>query len=496
MDLLYIAYIHIRLLDLDKEIIMTKHLTLLLLIGFAFANIDTMWTKTYGGVGSDRGRNIHVLEDGSFLIIGETESYGNIDIWVIKTDYQGNQIWNRSLGGFNNDIGYDVIANDDNSYVILAETESYGNGNRDICLIKLNNEGDQQWIKTIGGAYYDVGYSFQKTMENGYIILGATITGPGNVGTDLWLVKTDADGNEMWSRTFGGEQNDGGSSIQQTFDGGFILLGSTASYGNGNFDMWLIKTDADGNEMWSRTFGGEQGDAGLSIQQTFDGGFILLGFTGSYGNGSYDMWLIKTDADGNEMWSQTFGGESQDFGHSVKEIYNGGYILTGTENGNLCLIQLSSEGITQAYELYGGNQYDQGFSVQQTPDNGYIITGSTESYGNGHRDVWLIRTGEILSVDGFNIPIKFKIHNNYPNPFNPITTLQYDLPEDALVNITIYDMMGSNVKNLVNKNQNSGYKSIKWNATNNQGEPVSAGVYLYKIQAGDFVDTKKMIFLK
>ena len=94
------------------------------------------------------------------------------------------------------------------------------------------------------------------------------------------------------------------------------------------------------------------------------------------------------------------------------------------------------------------------------------------------------------------IPSEYSISQNYPNPFNPITTLQYDLPEGSFVNVAIYDMLGNMVNTLVNANQSSGYKTVQWNATNNQGEPVSAGVYLYKIQAGDFVDTKKMILLK
>ena len=107
-----------------------------------------------------------------------------------------------------------------------------------------------------------------------------------------------------------------------------------------------------------------------------------------------------------------------------------------------------------------------------------------------------IDDGQQLSTHISHYPVKYELKNCYPNPFNPVTSLRYDLPEDAMVNITIYDMMGRVVSNLVNNQQYGGYKSVKWNATNNQGEPVSAGVYLYKIQAGDFVDTRKMILLK
>ena len=125
----------------------------------------------------------------------------------------------------------------------------------------------------------------------------------------------------------------------------------------------------------------------------------------------------------------------------------------------------------------------------------YTVQASDEEYTieTGGEFVFQNNT---LSVENDITPLSFRLHQNYPNPFNPATTVKYELPEDSFVDVTVYDMLGIVVNNLVKTNQSSGYKSIQWNATNNQGEPVSAGVYLYKIQAGDFVDTKKMILLK
>ncbi|MCW7071423.1 MAG: hypothetical protein OCU12_03690 [Methanophagales archaeon] len=150
---------------------------------------------------------------------------------------------------------------------------------------------------------------------------------------------------EEWSKTFGGSDYDFAMSVQQTTDGGYIIAGSTDSYGAGSYDFWLVKTDSDGNKEWDKTFGGSDYDWAESVQQTTDGGYIIAGFTRSYGAGDRDFWLVKTDANGNKEWDKTFGGSDYDFASSV----------------------------------------------QQTADGGYIIAGSTASYGAGDKDFWLVK---------------------------------------------------------------------------------------------------------
>jgi len=344
-------------------------------------NITEKWNRTFGGASDDYGYSVQQTADGGYILAGDTRSYGagDADIWLIKTDSKGNEQWSRTFGGTKADLldRGSVRQTSDGGYVITGYTYSYGAGDADVWLIKTDENGNEVWNRTFGGAGLDWGHSVQQTSDGGYIIAGYTWSyGAGS--DDVLLIKTDSEGNELWNRTFGGSYEDRGCSVQQTPDDGYIMAGST----NNRQDAWLIKTDSDGNEEWNTIFGGAAMDEGYSVNPAKDGGYIIAGYTGSYGADSADFWIIKTDAYGNEEWNATFGG-------------------TGLEK---C------------------------YSVEQTSDGGYIAAGYTNSFSAGYTDVWLIK---------LSVPIDLKVDEIEPYyDTNAPNTRYLNLKNEVKVKIT------------------------------------------------------------
>jgi len=360
---------------------------------------DEEWNKTFGGSNIDVGYCVQQTADGGYIISGYARSYGasGHNIWLIKTDYHGNELWNTTFGGSDDDEGETVQQTSDGGYIITGWTKSYGSGMKDLWLIKTDSTGIEQWNKLFGGANDDGGTFVQQTSDGGYIISGYTSSfGSGSV--DGWLIKTDANGNQQWTKTLGGTSSDGTWCVQQTSEGGYILTGWTFSSGPGYVgNVWLVKTDGSGNQQWSKAYGGDDADRGYHVQQTTDGGYIITGYTASVGAGLDDMLLIKTDATGTEQWTKTFGGTGRDYGNCVDQTTDGGYIIAGytlsfgAGGDDVWLVKTNSAGEKQWDETYGGTSSDVAYSVQQTTDTGYIVTGHTLSYGAGVHDVWLIK---------------------------------------------------------------------------------------------------------
>jgi hypothetical protein len=365
---------------------------------------DGTFMKTFGGKFADMGYSVQQTTDGGYIITGFTWSYGDIegDVLLIKTNKYGNKIWQRTFGEHGErDEGNCVQQTTDGGYIITGYTWTFDTENYDIniLLIKTNKYGNKIWHKTFGGMYYDIGNCVQQTSDGGYIITARTDSYGAGSG-DVWLIKTDNFGNMVWNRTFGGDKSDYGYSVQQTSDGGYIITGETHSYGAGKSNVWLIKTDSTGNKEWDKTFSWKDYDTSYCVQQTSDGGYIIAGRTSFFEIWETDVWLIKTDSTGNKEWDKFFGGIENDTVRCVWETNDGGYILTGWTDsfgdldGDVWVIKTDTNGNKTWDRTFGGTGWDRGYCIQQTSDDGYIISGEKSIIAYSNCDVWLIKTDE------------------------------------------------------------------------------------------------------
>ena len=347
----------------------------------------------------DVGHSVQQTSDDGYIIAGYTWTPNNSrDVYLIKTDPEGKEQWNTTFGETSNDAAYSVQQTSDDGYIIVGYTYSYGKGLSDVYLIKTDPEGKEQWNTTFGGVFNDVGHSVQQTKDGGYIIAGYTWSMSDDC--DAYLIKANPEGKEQWSKIFGGSSDDRVYSVQQTEDGGYIIAGSTMSFGEGENDVFVIKTDSGGNQEWNTTFGGPYYDRAYSVRQTEDGGYVITGSTMSFGEGENDVFIIKTDSGGNEKCNTTFGGSCDDRAYSVRQTEDGMYVIAGSTKSfsskrmDVYIIKTGSEGILSWNKTIGGGlSSDAGRSVQQTSDGGYIITGWTNSFDAIGKDVYLIKTG-------------------------------------------------------------------------------------------------------
>lgn len=358
------------------------------------------WIKTYGGTQWDEPYSVIQTSDGGHAVAGCSNSSGagDFDFWLVKIDSAGNHLWNKTYGGTGEDCAYSVVQVGGGGYAIAGYTYSYGAGTptySNFWLVMTDSAGNHLWNKTCGGTKDDYAYSIVQTGDGGYAIAGTTYSY--GVGfSDFWLVKTDAGGNVQWNQTYGGANADEAYTVVQTGDGGYALAGYTVSFGL-NGDFWLVKTDASGNKLWSTPCGGSSYEYCMSMVQTGDGGYAMVGYTGSSGAGSDDFWLVKTDSSGNMQWNRTYGGVDRDFANSVVHTVDGGYALAGSTfsfgsgEEDFWMVKTDSAGNQQWNKTWGGASYDYSWFVMLTREGGYLVGGSTGSFGEGSSDFMLVK---------------------------------------------------------------------------------------------------------
>ncbi|UCE65796.1 MAG: hypothetical protein JSU85_13170 [Candidatus Zixiibacteriota bacterium] len=371
---------------------MRKNITILwilavsspILISISFAQApDTAWTRVYGEFIDEIASSIHQTSDNGYIISGYSgEGILNhpYDILLIKTDFNGDTVWAKSYGGVLEEVGYSAIQTSDGKYVIAGYTNSFGAGGRDLFIVKADENGDTLWTRTYGGADNDEGYSVIETADSAYLIAGYTASfGAGF--NDVYLIKIDINGDTLWTKTTGDSLRQEGRSIAATSDGGYIITGLTGAIST---DVYLIKVDENGDTLWTRSYDSILRDAGNYVQQTSDGGYIIAATScGTTPDDPCSGYLIKTDRLGDTLWTSPSisGGLA-----GVLETVSGEFLATG---GNydprqvpvvieLAVVKVDLNGETLWTEIFEGAI---GKSLALTNDGGFIIAGDHIIYG-------------------------------------------------------------------------------------------------------------------
>jgi len=293
--------------------------------------------KAIGGPASEEGKSLIQTSDGGYAIAGTTKSFGvgSGDVYIVKLDANGNLQWTKTIGGKNWEEGHSLIQTSDGGYAIAGTTTSFGAGGTDVYVVKLDANGNLQWTKTIGGKNWEEGLALIQTSDGGYAIAGATPSfGAGE--KDVYVVKLDANGNLQWTKTIGGKNDDYGFSLIQTSDGGYAIAGYTKSFGAGGEDVYVVKLDAKGNLQWTKTIGAKNKyPSKLPLIQTSDGGYAIAGYTSSFGAGETDVYVIKLDKNGHACCavSQTSQvGSGGTLGSPTPSIGSGGTLTSPTSS--------------------------------------------------------------------------------------------------------------------------------------------------------------------
>lgn len=496
------------------------------------------WQKSFGGTQYDNACEAKQTPDGGYIVIGATKSSdGDVlnfhtsltanDIWVLKLNANGVIQWQKALGGYDDDIASDVQITTDGGYIIAGNSSSNDGdvtghhgaaGSPDAWIVKLDVNGNIEWEKSYGGTGAEFARSIIQTADKGYIFAGEANFNNGDVSGvhynnnyDCWIVKIDSAGTLQWQKCLGGSNSERAYSIMQASTGGYII-GAVAESNNGDlttnhggYDYWVIKSDSLGNIQWQKTYGGSGNELSCSVIETFDGGYLATGTTGSlngdvtgFHGGFYDGWVIKLTSSGITQWQKSLGGTFDDYLANGIQTVNKEYILGGFSSSNdgdvsgghgnsdYWLIKVDSLGSILWQKTYGGSDGDFGGFADQTNDGGFILSGSSRSsdgdvtgnnggQGGPSVDYWIVKLNSITGISEIGTNDNIAL---FPNPSRGKVTLN----SSSIINeIEITDLLGQVI-----------YKE-KTNSPGVSLEIEKGGVYFLNVKMRSEIITRKII---
>ena len=512
-----------------------------------------LWSFTFGGSDVDGLRGVTQKHDGSgFILVGYTRSYsssGDNDVWIIETDNSGHFIrqWNYGRTTMY-DNAYDIRPTSDGGYIIIGDSEKSIQDDWDVYLLKLDAELNLVWSTTIGTTIRERGYSGVEMIDGGFLIAGES--GNPFQQDDVYLLKTDENGNKVWDKSFGGEYDEEGFCIQITPDRNYIVSGQSWSWGtqNGYSDMFLLKVDSAGNALWPgtvATFGGSGGEdgSGHGVLVTADNDYAETGNTQKF-TGSFLSWLVKADADGGFLWETSYGqGLGESVFNSIDLTLGNKYVMAGLAGSDVFVVKTQTD--TTIHNNHPQAQPDTFTVVQNTSTELPVLANDSDPDGDGLSIMWLTTPGVQGTVeiaadhrsliytppadfegteqftytvgDGHfgmskcrvvvrvsngsaiaepSLPLTIKLWNAYPNPFNPETTIHFTVPTRQPVRLSIFAPNGQCIRTLANGILRAGEYRLKWDGRDDAGQVLPSGLYIGVLQTEEVKRSVKLILLK
>ena len=437
---------------------------------------DTAWTKSYGGLERESSLSMQITDAGDFIIAGTIE-LPVADITILKTNASGELLWQKTYNSNTNDAASHLAITEDGGFIITGRREYEG-----LLLWKTNSNGDTIWTNPKQGSSLTIGHCVVQHNDGGYLVAGGFVVNDGH----CLVVKFSDIGIMQWAKGYG-QWSGSFKYIIKTSDSNYVAVGNM---GADPRHIYLIKINSLGNLIWERSYENNiTNTIGNCVQETSDGGLIITGYK-DFNIPNKSTWLIKTDSDGDTLWTRILYGDG---GNSVRQTNDEGFIIQSNLSGNGVLNKTDKNGNLLWTKTFSGNDEDYFTSVNQCSDLGYIVGGYSNSFGFGDYDIWLVKTlPDISDVNTEDQMLNsYKLFENYPNPFNPSTKIKYQIPKQSFITLKIFDVLGNEIKFLVNEEKTAGTYEIEFDAS-----ALSSGVYFYQLRTNEFSETKKMLLLK
>jgi len=358
------------------------------------------WSKRLNLSAEDYGFSVVTVDDG-YVVAGSTNGGNGLKagMLVVKYDLDGNVLWQNAFGDSKDDSLKAIAPAGDGGFFVTGYYYPADRSDSDMVVMKLDSQGKETWRQLINGDEDDEGWGVTAMADGGCVAVGLSFDAA-SVTNEARVVRFDKTGKVLWSNTYGGEKHDSARGVVTTTDGGVVVVGSTASFGEGMHDVWLFKLDSNGDSKWAMTFGGAPEDYGYAVAKTRDGGYVIAGATASYSTEiQRDVWLIRVDGQGNKLWDAHFGDTPYEYGYSVVQTQDGGFVVAGSlmdmDKGNMdgILLKSDADGNIQWWRVFDRGGKDGLYGVALSADGGFVVTGYARTKDGNDTDQWVVKTG-------------------------------------------------------------------------------------------------------